>query len=159
MQFARKIISVFLIVAYTFGVARAIHSNCNYKDESHHNLEQNTSHHHHNHHTHSHNDDDHSHILHKDHLDSGFLDFMMCIISDLDHPNSNSQQEVIPSKHGHTYTTQFNKAKSKPYYSNLCFDNYLVEKHYEFNAEISFSYLIPSRDNYLSRGPPCSILL
>ncbi|MCO4806301.1 MAG: hypothetical protein KC456_06885 [Flavobacteriales bacterium] len=47
------------------------------------------------HHNHEHDHDDHHHVEHNDHLDEGLLDFVICLLTEVEHPDSDIDQSHL----------------------------------------------------------------
>lgn len=81
MNFNKIIASLFLLFTYLIGFTHNVIPHC------HHNADANHTHlEHHEHHTGSHDQGNDRHVSHNDHLDEGVLDFIICLLSETEHP-------------------------------------------------------------------------
>lgn len=97
MRFFKSCISILLIFCYGLGFAHNLIPHQHNGDHENHEHE----------HAVSHDDHQHQHINHQDHQDEGLLDFMLCLLIDLEHheanleffkPTQNHFQIDIPTK-------------------------------------------------------------
>lgn len=99
MQIGKILISFFLLLTYSLGFAHEIIPHCHIESEiAFGNDNGEDSHHHHEHHSHETDDHlDHEHINHQDHLDDGFYDFVVCLLSESEHSQSSTHHHYVPS--------------------------------------------------------------
>lgn len=96
MQIKKVIIASLLLLTYTVGFVHNLIPHCSAgcaelplatHEES--------GHHHHAHHEHDHGDQtDHDHIAHNGHLDGGFFDYVVCLLSEMEHPATDCKSDV-----------------------------------------------------------------
>lgn len=86
-----------LLLAYTIGFAHNVIPHCHHAlgemEQAHDHSEAHHVHEHQDHQHEEHEEVDHAHISHKDHLDSGLLDLILCVLSETDHPATNHGHE------------------------------------------------------------------
>ncbi|MBD3636585.1 MAG: hypothetical protein HUJ25_04530 [Crocinitomicaceae bacterium] len=105
MNALKSIISITLIFTYLLGFGHSLtphcEINCDGVEEKHE--------HDHEHHQHDHDDlaiDEHDHVSHGDHFDEGWMDYLVCLFSDIEHHGSGCHAEHIPSQEN----VQFNNS-------------------------------------------------
>lgn len=98
---------------------------------------------------------DHTHISHKDHLDDGLFDLLICLFSETEHPDQDESDRYFPSANK-------NHKKDDPAKPKLTLV-VLAGLFMDFNdnsapaaacPEIRFSYIAPLVANAPHRGPP-----
>jgi hypothetical protein len=95
MNGLKSIISVLLLLIYTNGFAHQLIPHCQEIIAG----DLQATHHHHQHHEHEPNDRrSHVHIDHKDHVDAGLLDHIICVLSDLEHQAHHCILESLASQ-------------------------------------------------------------
>ena len=94
VQFKKTVISLILILSYSIGFAHNLIPHCTdfHSDGEH----SESAHHNHSHHTHDDGnfvEENHDHVEHDDHFDDGYLDYLICLIDNLDHSNGSCNLE------------------------------------------------------------------
>ena len=105
MQIKKVIIATLFLLTYTIGFAHNLIPHCSAAcGELPVAAHQETGHHHHAHHEHDHGEDSgHDHIEHNGHLDGGLLDYVVCLLSEMEHPATDCQIEVcLPASTANT---------------------------------------------------------
>jgi hypothetical protein len=95
MNAVRTLLSSFLLLTYALGIAHDLIPHCHTDQAASHA----DGHHGHEHLTVEHHQEEgtaHQHIVHQNHLDEGLFGLMSCLLSELDHPLSSSNQECLP---------------------------------------------------------------
>ncbi|UKN01968.1 hypothetical protein K6119_00370 [Paracrocinitomix mangrovi] len=103
MQFLRSIIISSLILTYFVGFAHRLIPH--YNEVQMENVAV-TEHHHEHENGHTANDGD-SHVVHEDHIDADFFDYLLCLLSDLEHQgneNEHHPQEFVSEKSAESRT-------------------------------------------------------
>lgn len=157
MQIKRAIISCFLLFTYSLGFAHNLIPHCqelvseigifsNAKD-GHHHLE---------HHTHVEIEDlDEDDILHENHLDDSLYDFIVCLLSEMEHPVNECQVEhSIPSTLNDDLSKQLSKTKIIAVLCSVWGLTNPNESLSEYNSEAAVQYSSPPLCNSPNRGPP-----
>lgn len=155
MRFRKVIISLFLFLTYSIGFAHNLVPHCTVDFENS-NIATKDSHHHHNHHEHNGEDEaDHDHIVHEDHLDSGYLDLVICLLEDVEHGDEECGQE-------HCFTLSSNNLSLKNFSKiqmiyvvfGLLQESFIHDQREYFNIEYSHIILSPPLEKSPHRGPP-----
>lgn len=154
MKIFKLAISLFLLLTYALGSAHGLIPHCQEMilgDSS-------ASHHHHEHHQHTPEDNiDHEHIVHKDHLDGGVFDFILCFLSDIEHPaNHCSIEHFAPKKTIKNFKT-FSKDKLIDTFFAINNSNELSDIPNRNFIESTLSFLSPPLNNSPHRGPPTTL--
>ncbi len=101
MQLKRMFISVTLLLTYAVGSVHALVPHCHHAESG---VQLSADHHrqhHHRHQHHEHDDDpsgEHHHVMHRDHLDDGLMDLLICILSETAHSGASVDQCLLNSK-------------------------------------------------------------
>lgn len=157
----KLIISTFLLLTYSLAFAHDLIPHC-HTDISHSiNDEQEINHHHHKHHNHNNEPEKHTkelmhqHIAHDNHLDEGLFDFVLCLLSEVEHP--------IAINHHHFFSINTSSTSLK-LLSNTIFTSLLqFGDHSELQKENSTAkyftrkssdFLMPEKPHSHTRGPP-----
>lgn len=156
MEFKRVVISCLLLFTYTFGFAHNLIPHCEASDIKHQTTHEGNSHHHHEHHQHTTEDNvDHEHIAHNGHLDGGLYDFIVCFLSDTEHPtNDCNLKHYLLSKTNEKVDTKLAKIKL----ASILFAISRIVKQDEsfsnFSSKPAAIYLSPPIEQFPYRGPP-----
>ena len=157
MEFKRIVISCLLLVTYTLGFAHSLIPHCEAGDTEHQIAahEGSNSHHHHEHHQHAPEDNvDHEHIIHNGHLDGGLYDFIVCLLSDAQHPrNDCNLQHYLPAITNDKIDTKISKTRLVATLFALCCIIIQNEELPSFSSELA-NYLSPHIEHTPYRGPP-----
>ena len=156
---SRTVITCFLLFTYSLGFAHNLIPHCETSNVKHQvAAHHESSHHHHEHHEHSSEDEkgiDHEHILHNGHLDGDIYDFIVCFLSEMEHPTKDCNLEhFLLANSNDKVNTQLVKAKFVAVlFTVLCLvaqDEALPKSQSEFATV----YLSPPIDDSPHRGPP-----
>ena len=154
MQKTKSLISFLLIFAYSFGFVHNLIPHCEIHTEHSADI---IEHHdkHHFHHEGEEVDNEHSHVVHNDHFDDNFLDYLLCALENANHHDDGCNLEF------YTQTTDFENIekfgeKSVDYFT---FQSCFVEKESNTskrnNAHVGILYL---SEEFVAlcphRGPP-----
>lgn len=153
MNFHKLIISLSLLLTYSFGFAHNLVPHCNDSFEENHNHTPN-----HNHHFHSEGEEletEHYDIAHNDHFDEGVSDFLVCLVHESETPDEECSIE-------HCFTVNFNEFSLKDFSKiqtailfstvlDLTVAYKLDSNYFEVVEEIHSTPLI---ENSPHRGPP-----
>ena len=153
MKLINPIIAVFLLLTYSFAFAVELVPHCHI--DNHIDIEKEEGHHH-GHHQHvSPENKDADDVLHKNHLDDSLLDFVICLLSELEHPESDIlHQHLIISE-----LTNFNsKAVSKNKIIAVLASIFIEPSVLMTNDKIDIPYLNEYQllvvNSLPNRGPP-----
>ena len=156
MQVIRSVISLFLLLVYSISFAHDLIPHCHFDKMSEHIVaEQGESHHHHEHHTHEADEEtDHEHITHQNHLDDGLLDYVICLLSELEHPSEYAHRHYAPV----ISNDNFLKGLDKPKFVAILFTVFTAPEidmlPSRYATELAFTYHSPPLLNSPHRGPP-----
>lgn len=153
MNFHKLIISLILLLTYSFGFAHNLVPHCTDSGEENHN--HSPSHNHHFHFEGEAINSEHADIVHDDHFDKGVYDFITCLVHE-----SESPEEECSIEHCFTFSTNnfslddINKIQT----AILLFvvfqpivQNELIEY---FSIDVEINYLSPLLEDSPPRGPP-----
>jgi hypothetical protein len=152
MQFYKSIISLLLLLTYSFGFAHNLVPHCN--DDTPHETAI-SDHHHHQHSDEQQENIEHNHINHDSHFDEGIIDFITCLVHE-----SESPEEQCSIEHCFTFSSNnfslkdINKiqtaivlfAVSQPIVQN--------ESIAYSSTDFEINYLSPPLEDSPHRGPP-----
>lgn len=100
--------------------------------------------------------DGHAHIVHGSHLDKGILDFVVCLLVELKHPNSQNSDKISLPSQDDMLIKKWSKKASSAYFSQLKkefpFSN-TISSRFVFN-HLSTFYASQYLTAYSDRGPP-----
>ncbi len=143
--------SFLLLLVYTLGVGHNVIPHCHHGTAG----EGQADSHSHEHHTHSADEDlDHSHFEHADHLDHCVIDFLICVLSDSEHPHGEEENchfLLLPPN-----VVSLKSLKQNKFYKALLHINSesAIEKADWFEYDAISSYVPPSFSTSKQRGPP-----
>lgn len=107
MRLLKTIISITLLLTYVLGFGHSLtphcEINCNGLNEEKH------LHEHHQHDGDDHLNSEHDHVEHGDHFDEGWVDYLVCLFSDVEHHGSNCHTHYVVSEEN----IQWNKSIEK----------------------------------------------
>ena len=150
MQFYKIIISLLLLLTYSFGFAHNLVPHCSdFSTENHNNT--------HNHHSHTSGEEqnaEHNHITHNNHFDEGVYDYLVCLVHETETPESECSVE-----HCFTMNANDNSLKKLDKLQAIILfavfqpivQDEAIESYFD-NTEIS--YLSPPIEDSPHRGPP-----
>ena len=104
----KSIISITLLFTYLLGYGHALTPHCEINCDG---IEEKHEHNH-EHHQHDHDDlliEDHEHVSHGDHFDEGWMDYLVCLFSDLEHHGSGCHAEHMVNQEN----VQFKKSSQQ----------------------------------------------
>lgn len=157
MQFNKLIISIFFLLTYSVGFAHNIVPHC--AGESDHYLTSTSEdgHHHHSHHNHENDDIDkeHRHIVHEDHYDSNFFDYVVCLLNDTEHHGIDCQQELCFIPNSEVFSVK-NLIVSKFLLLVKLYKPIVIEDEQSYSIDVNLCsiYLSPPIESCAHRGPP-----
>lgn len=153
MQFRHSILAFFLLAIYCLGF---LHVNVPHCENSHGENSQGETHHHHEHHEHELGDNnDDGHIAHNDHLDDGLYDYIVCLVTDIEHESDGCNMhhcakiDLREFSLKQSFESKFIAAKS-----NLLGFGFFETNSLEFVEGKETSGLPPILVNSPRRGPP-----
>jgi hypothetical protein len=153
MQFYKIIISLLLLLTYSFGFAHNLVPHCN--DSSEENHTHVPSHNHHQHFEGEEIDTEHSDIAHNNHFDGGVIDFITCLVHESETPG-----EECSVEHCFTFSTNNFSLKdiSKIQTAIVLFTVFqpIVQNETILysSADLEINYLSPPLEDSPHRGPP-----
>ena len=158
MQIKRAIISLLLLLTYSLGFAHYLIPHCEASNIEHQvAASQENPHHHHEHHQHTSDDKDidHEDIVHNGHLDAGLYDYIVCFLSDAEHPAEDCNlQHYLPANTNDKIDSQLSKAQ----FVAVLFTVFCIVKQDEAlpksRSEFAAVYLSPPIGDSPYRGPP-----
>ena len=153
MQIKRVVISCFLLFTYSLGFAHNLIPHCEASNIEH----QENSHHHHEHHQHDSDDKDidHEDIVHNGHLDAGFYDYVLCFLSDTEHPiHDCNLNHYLPANTYDKVDTELSKAKFIAVLITVFSTTEQDEALPKTRSEVASIYLSPPIGDSPHRGPP-----
>ncbi len=157
MHFGKVVISLFLLLTYSFGFAHTLIPHQEKNDVSTQNIAFQENEHHHPHHEHQQNEDlgnDHVHIQHENHFDESLYDLIACYLCKLEYPSNDCEiQHFIPEKTREDAKRNFAKAK----FTALLIAVFIGKKQNEpvagYDKKSNYSSATPLKNTPL-RGPP-----
>ena len=153
MKIIKPIITVFLLLTYSLGFAHNLFPHCQELISG----EYQASHHHHEHHQHESGEGtnpEHEHIIHEGHFDAGIYDFIICFLSEMEHPaNDCNIENYVPAK-ANDNLKELTKAKLIAVLFTLFRFTEQFETLLEYSRADVTIYLSPLLDNSPHRGPP-----
>lgn len=153
MRLSKIVISIMLLLTYSFGFAHNLVPHCNDSFEENHN--HTPSHNHHNHSEGEEFDTEHSDIAHNDHFDGGVSDFLVCLVHESETPDEECSIE-------HCFTINPNNFSLKDISKiQTAIILFAVSQPIVQNEPIAYSsmgleinYLSPPLEDSPHRGPP-----
>jgi len=158
MQFIKSVISVFLLLTYSIGFAHDLIPHCHIDGSTEHAIEAHEANHHHlEHHNHAiteHIDDDDD-VLHENHLDDSLFDYVVCLLSTLDHQASDeAHQHINPENTTHVSIKGLAKNKFASLHFAAEIDPTDNKPFFLFNRNRAVHYQAPFAVAAPHRGPP-----
>lgn len=159
--FVKSIISLILICSYSLGFAHNLIPHCNsvHGYEEHDEVITHHSHSHHFHDDDSSQNRDHNHLVHEDHFDNNYFDYLACLLEEFHHSDNSCNIDH------YTYTAEskvyIDKVlKSTDLQSSLNYISFIIP---ESSGKPYANYLIfgisnPGIAQYPDRGPPITCL-
>lgn len=153
MQLSKIVISLILLLTYSFGFAHNLVPHCNDSGEENHN--HTPSHNHHQHAEGEELDSDHSDITHNDHFDEGITDFITCLVNESESPEEECSVE-------HCFTFSINNFSLKDI-SKIqttivlfaVFQPIVQDESIAYSStDVEINYLSPPLEDSPHRGPP-----
>lgn len=150
-----SLVSLLLLLIYSVGLSFVLMPH-NHSVEQH-NLTHSSDSIHHQHHQHEPGDADHQHVKHDNHFDHNFFDYVLCLLSDIEHAAGADHQHLLVKKN----TKKLLKISDK---TSLTYSNHLDFFSNDFNKIKSkfgpkplSKYLTPPIYYRLVRGPPTTV--
>lgn len=156
MSFLKSIISFFLLLSYSLGFAHDLIPHYHIGDEIEHIVaEYSRSHYHLEHHKHTEvikwDKDD---LKLRNHLGISLFNYIVCLLTELEHPKGAHQHYVISAKSNETSEKVLKKNKLKVI-DTVIFSKYKQKEILvEFDRELFFNYHTPFILSSYYRGPP-----
>lgn len=153
MELKKTILSIILLATYTLGLAFNTTAVCQDLAIG----ETEISQHHHDHHEHIETESitsDHEHLVHEDHLDEGWYDFIVCFLSDLEHSQDKChtiQTSQFLFKRGNSIN---DVSKIVAAISFFFYGISIEEESDEYGEYYVNNYSSPCIHNISDRGPP-----
>ena len=152
MKLIKSIIALFLLLTYSFAFAVELvpHSHINHV-----NMEKGEGHHHNNHQHVSTENKDADDVLHENHLDDNLLDFVICLLSKLEHPESDIfQQHLIVSELNNINPKSISKTKVIAILTAIFVDSSVLITNDEIDTPYLNEYQSLVVKSSPNRGPP-----
>lgn len=150
----QSILAFLFLMIYFMGFSHGVIPHCQSKNAA---DEIGGNHHHHEHHEHSVAEEENSddHVVHNDHLDNGVYDFIICLISDLEHEDNDCNMHLCAKVNlQENSLNQFSKAKLFAVVSVLFNIEFFVKPKMVYSESISICISPPFLKNISHRGPP-----
>ena len=150
MQMKKTILSLVLLLSYSLGFTHNLLPHCSNPDQFSHN-------HHelHEHHSEEHSHDiEHEHIAHDNHEDEGLYDFLLCLLSEVDHHS----HDELNAEFTFSKTSKVNLGFLKVKFNAIAAEKISAEYFLSFTSvkSIDFQhyYYSPHIWHLRHRGPP-----
>jgi len=158
MKNSKIVISLILLLTYTFGFA---HSAIPHVNGGHANLQSQTeavsdhSHAHHQHHEGETSDSNHEHLSHDNHFDADITDYMLCVLNELEHKDANCNVlQYIPIKRSNKNLENLSEtAIIALVYSFIINFEAPIKSAFNYSYTVAF-FKAPVLENSPTRGPP-----
>lgn len=157
MHFGKVIISLLLLLTYSFGFAHTLIPHQEKNDVSINITFQENEHHHphHEHRTDENTGKDHKHIQHENHFDESLYDLIACFLCELEYPSNNCEvQHYIPEKTREDANRNFTKAKLTKLLLAIVIGAGQIDPKSEYDEKSNNNYLEPPLNYAPHRGPP-----
>lgn len=156
MQFVKSIISLFLLLTYSIGFAHDLIPHCHVDEAMEYMIEEHGEKHHHlEHHNHAKIEDlDDDDVLHENHLDDSLFDYVVCLLSELQHNEDLAHQHYISATINNDSEKGFAKTKLLAVLLITCFEltsdeSFVpIDRYNESYSQLPFVVSPPHR------GPP-----
>lgn len=150
MQIKQSILAFFFLALYSLGFGHGVVPHCDNRDD------QIENHHHHEHHEHNNEEPvDDGHVVHDDHFDEGIYDYIICLVSDLEHNDSDCNMHHCTKVNlRDTSIKQSSKAKLLAVVSVLFNVEIFVKPTMVYGETASACISPPFLKNVSHRGPP-----
>ena len=150
MQMKKTILSLVLLLSYSLGFAHNLLPHCSNPDQ--------LSHNHHELHEHYNGEGsselDHAHITHNNHKDEGLYDFLLCLLSEVDHHT----HDELNTEFTFSKTSKVNLGFLKVKFNAITAEKISVEYFSSFISvqpiDFQHFYYSPRIGHLRHRGPP-----
>jgi len=153
MNFHKLIISIILLLTYSFGFAHNLVPHCNDSGEENHNHAPS-----HNHHYHAEGeaiDAEHSDIAHDDHFDEGINDFITCLVNESETPEEECSIEHCFIINSNSFSLKdINKIQVAIVLFTVTQPIVQNEPIAYSSTDLEINYLSPPLEDSPHRGPP-----
>lgn len=152
MNYHKLIITILLLLTYSFGFAHNLVPHCNDFTEESHDHSSN-----HNHHFHSEGEelhDDHIDIAHDDHFDGGLFDFITCLVHESELPEDECSVEHCFTINPSTSSLKINKIQTAIILFAVFQPIAQDEADFLSTSDVEIKYLSPPLEDSPHRGPP-----
>jgi len=147
----RSVISIFLFLNYSFAFAIELVPHCHIDNQANHIETTHEDHHHHHQHVTVEDDDD---IYHQNHLDDNLLDFVICVLSEIDHFESDSFHSHMVQSQTRVRPNVSFQIKVFVSVSEIVTEPDANRNQIRQSKEISNDYLVDIVSSSPRRGPP-----
>ena len=161
MKISKIVISLLLLLTYTFGFA---HSAIPHANGGHANLQSQTeavsdhSHAHHQHNEGENSDSNHEHLSHENHFDASITDYMLCVLNDMEHKDANCNVlQYIPIKRSNKNLENWSKTAIVALVYTFFIDIEQPTESATYYAIDAPLFKSPPLLNSPNRGPPTFI--
>ena len=158
MRIRKVIAACVMLCTYTVGIASTLIPHCHHDTRTEHSVgdPDEARHHHHEHHQHhENNESDHDHIAHANHLDTGVLDFIICLLSEAEHPVSDGHHHFhVASAHLQLSAKPLIKHKIPVVPISLCIVLKKGTMPVQVKSGVNSIFQIPPLVSSPHRGPP-----
>lgn len=150
MQVKQSIIAFIFLAIFSLGFGHGVVPHCEGKEAG------GEDHHHHKHHEHSSdNPIDDYHVSHNNHLDENIYDYLVCLVSDLEHEDDNCNMFLCSNITLNDFSFIDLVKVELPLVHISSFNLELLNNSESDYAELDcISGLPPILENILHRGPP-----
>ena len=150
MQFRQSILSMVLLLSYSLGFGHSLLPHCSNPDlfsHDHHLL--------HEHHDQSVEQDAHkTHIEHDNHKDEGLYDFLLCLLSDVDHHFHNELDMDFTFSKLSEYNFDFLKVELNAVQNHILLPSFHSSFYKTITVQTEVIYRSPHIGHLSHRGPP-----
>lgn len=150
MHIKRTVLSLVLLLSYSLGFAHNLLPHCSNPDQF--------SHNHHQLHEHHSNaelpDSQHEHIAHANHEDEGIYDFLLCLLSDVDHHYHDELNTDFTFSKISEVSLDFIKVNINAVLADDMAPNYYSSFLPSEQVYFHYAYSIPLVGHLRDRGPP-----
>ena len=157
MQIIRSAISLFLLFVYSISFAHDLIPHCHFSEATEKiAAEHGEQHHHLENHKHAKIEDlDDDDILHENHLDDSLFDFVVCLLSELEHPASDAaHQHYIPVNTNDNSKNELTKIKLVAVLTVVFNLSAVTESPLPFGNNTTLVLQVPDIVSSPHRGPP-----
>lgn len=153
----RSIISFFLLLVYSISFAHDLIPHCHFSETSEQiSTEHGEQHHHLENHKHAKTEDlDDDDILHENHLDDSLFDFVVCLLSEMEHPvGGGHHQQYIPASTNDNFKNELSKIRLVAVLAVVFNLSTITESLLPFGNNTTLILQVPDIVSSPHRGPP-----